>query len=115
MLDLWCSLPEDKDVRYRCFVGRNVDGVFEDGGRCFGKARATIGVRLVYWDESGAFGLLEGLSEGRLAGSRGAAIWSDLGPSFAEKVAKLPARLDCGAKELFIRFRTFTFILSKRE
>lgn len=61
------------------------------------------------------FRLLESLREGRLAGSRGAAIRPYLGPAFAEKVAKFPACLYCGAEELFVGGFAFALVLAEAE
>src|SRR2546430_3835609 len=47
--------------------------------------------------------------------SRRAAIWSDLGPSFTEEVAQLPACLYCGAQEFLVRPPTFALVLARSE
>lgn len=60
-------------------------------------------------------GLVEGLREGGLGWAWSAAVWTDLGPAFAEEVAEFPAGLHCRAKEFFVRGLAFSLVLPEAE
>lgn len=106
-------MTKDKDIGHRGFVRGDIDSVFEDGSGCFGKH--ALGSCFLYRDEAGALCLIEGLGKGSLAWSRRAAIRSDLGPAFAEKVAELPARLYSRSEEFFVRLPAFALVLAETE
>ena len=108
-------MTKDQNVRHGCLVRGDVDGVFEDGRGSFGEHASALAHCFFCMDEAGALRLVERLGEGSLTRSRRAAIWSNLGPAFAEEVAELPARLHCGAEEFLIRLPAFALILAEAE
>ena len=95
---------QNKDIGNRRVIRGDLLGVFKDRGWCFRIEPTKSGVIIfrvvgdvLLWcgHDDGLLGLLKGLGEGCLTGARSTAVRTNLGPTFAEKVAKFPACLDC--------------------
>ena len=58
---------------------------------------------------------MESLCEGSLGWAWSAAVWTDLGPAFAEEVAEFPASLNSRTEEFFVRGLAFSLVLPEAE